>query len=208
MKFMGRGYRNLWTTPIRVPVADLAQWGGGGLTPFDVGGGMTTQTLHLRGIDGRRYVLRSVDKTPGELGEELQGTPVEEIMQDQLSSFHPSGAMITARLLEAVGVLHPQPLLVLVPDSPLLGEYREQFAGMLALFEERPDDGPEGAAGFAGSRRIIQTPALFDELEEDPGDRVDQYELLKARLIDILVGDRDRSENNYLWARFDDVGGG
>ena len=208
MTFMGRGYRNLWTTPIRVPVADLAQWGGGGLTPFDVGGGMTTQTLHLRGVDGRRYVLRSVDKTPGALGEELQGTPVEAIMQDQLSSFHPSGAVITARLLEAVGVLHPEPLLVLVPDSPLLGEYRAQFAGMLALFEERPDDGPAGAAGFAGSRRIVQTPNLFDELEEDPGDRVDAYELLKARLVDILVGDRDRSENNYLWARFDDVGGG
>ena len=206
--FMGRGYRNLWTTPIRVPVADLARWGGGGLTPFDVGGGMTTQTLHLRGVDGIRYVLRSVDKTPGELGEELQGTPVEAIMQDQLSSFHPSGAVITARLLEAVGVLHPQPILVLVPDSPLLGEYREQFAGMLALFEERPDDGPDGAAGFASSRRIVQTPDLFDELEEDPGDRVDLYELLKARLVDILVGDRDRSENNYLWARFDEADGG
>ena len=208
MTFMGRGYRNLWTTPIRVPVADLSRWGGGGLTPFDVGGGMTTQTLHLRGVDGRRYVLRSVDKSPGALTEELQGTPVEAIMQDQLSSFHPSGAVITARILEAVGVLHPQPILVFVPDSPLLGEYREQFAGMLALFEERPDDGPDGGAGFSGSRRIVQTPALFDELEEDPGDRVDLYELLKARLVDILVGDRDRSENNYLWARFDDVGGG
>ena len=208
MTFMGRGYRDLWTTPIRVPVADLSRWGGGGLTPFDVGGGMTTQTLHLRGVDGRRYVLRSVDKSPGALTEELQGTPVEAIMQDQLSSFHPSGAVITARLLEAVGVLHPQPLLVLVPDSPLLGEYREQFAGMLALFEERPDDGPDGGAGFAGSRRIVQTPDLFDELEEDPGDRVDLYELLKARLVDILVGDRDRSENNYLWTRFDEVDGG
>ena len=172
MTFMGRGYRDLWTTPIRVPVADLSRWGGGGLTPFDVGGGQTTQTLHLRGADGRRYVLQSVDKSPGALGEELQGTPVEAIIQDQLSSFHPSGAVITARLLEAVGVLHPQPLLVLVPDSPQLGEYRDQFAGMLALFEERPDDGPDGGAGFAGSRRIVQTPDLFDELEEDPGDRV------------------------------------
>ena len=37
---------------------------------------------------------------------------------------------------------------------------------------------------------------------------MDHYELLKSRLIDILVGDRDRSENNYLWARFDDVDGG
>ena len=50
--FMGRGYRDLWTTGIRVPVVDLRSWGGGGLTPFDVGGGTTTQTLHLRGADG------------------------------------------------------------------------------------------------------------------------------------------------------------
>jgi len=146
------------------------------LTPFDGGGGMTTRTLHLRGADGRRYVLRSVDKSVGALGEELQGTPVKSIMQDQLSSFHPSGAVITARPLEAVDVLHPQPQLVYVPNSPLLGEYRDQFAGMLALFEERPDDLPDGAAGFAGSRRIEQTPNLFDELEEDPGDRVDHYD--------------------------------
>ena len=206
--FMGRGHRNLWTTPIRVPVADLAQWGGGGLTPFDVGGGATTQTLHLRGADGTRYVLRSVHKIIRDLEEELEGTPVESVLGDQLSAFHPSGAMITARLLEAVGVLHAQPILVRIPDSPLLGEYREEFANMLALFEERPDDGPDGGAGFAGSRRIANTPDLFDELEEDPGGRVDLPELLRARLVDILVGDRDRSENNYLWARFDDVGGG
>ena len=206
--FMGSGYRNLWATPIRVPVADLARWGGGGLTPFDVGGGATTQTLHLRGVDGVRYVLRSVHKTISDLQNELIGTPVQSVLQDQLSAFHPSGAMITARLLEAVGVLHPQPILVRIPDSPLLGEYREQFANMLALFEERPDDGPDGTAGFAGSRRIVQTPDLFDELEDDPGGRVDLPELLRASLVDILVGDRDRSENNYLWARFDDVGGG
>ena len=206
--FRGEGYRSLWTTPIRVPVADLTRWGGGGLTPFDVGGGLTTQTLHLRGADGRRYVFRSVDKTFGELSEELQGTPVDAILQDQLSSFHPSGAMVVARLLEATGVLHTQPVITLIPDSPLLREYRDQFAGLLALFEERPDDLPDGEAGFAGSRRIEQTPSLFDELEEDPDDRVDLVELLKSRLIDILVGDRDRSENNYLWARFDDAGGG
>ena len=206
--FMGRGYRDLWTTGIRVPVVDLRSWGGGGLTPFDVGGGTTTQTLHLRGADGFRYVLRSVDKSLADLPVEFEGTPAEDLLQDQLSSFHPSGAVITVRLLDAVGVLHPQPEIVLIPDSPLLGEYREQFSGMLALFEERPDDLPDGQAGFAGSRSIVQTDDLFDELEEDPRSRVELRELLKARLVDLLVGDRDRSVNNHLWARFDDVGGG
>ena len=205
---MGQGYRRLWTTPIRVPVADLGSLGGGGLTPFRVGGGTTTQTLHLRGADGRRYVLRSVNKSPRALAEEFQDTPVEAIVQDQMSSFHPSGAVVVAGLLEAVGVLHPEPRLVVIPDDPRLAEFRSEFAGMLALFEERPDDLPDGQAGFAGSRRIIQTDDLFDELEEDPRNRVELRELLKSRLVDLLVGDRDRSVNNYLWARFPDTDDG
>ena len=117
----GSGYRNLWTTPIRVPVADLSTLGGGGLTAVEVGGGTTTQTLHLRGADGHRYVFRSVDKTPIELVEDLEGTPAEAIIQDQMSSFHPSGALVVARLLDAVGVLHPYPELMVVPDDPPIG---------------------------------------------------------------------------------------
>ncbi len=199
----GSGHRNLWTTPIRVPIADLSALGGGGLIPIELGGGTTTQTLHLRGADGRRYVLRSVDKTPRELLDDLEGTPAGAIIQDQMSSFHPSGALVVARLMEAVGVLHPNPELVVVPDDPRLGEFRDQFAGMLVLFEERPDDLPEGQAGFAGSTRIVQTDDLFDELEEDPANRIELRELLRARLVDIFVGDRDRSVNNHLWARFE-----
>ena len=208
MTIMGRGYRDLWTMPIRVPVADLSRMVSGGLTPFRVGGGQTTRTLHVRDSDGLRYVFRSVDKSPAGLGEEFRDTPVEAVMQDQLSSLHPSGAVIVARLLDAVDVLHPQPQLVWIPDTPLLGEFREEFAGMLALFEERPDDLPDGQPGTFGSRRILQTPALHDQLEDELGHRVELEELLRVRLIDLLVGDRDRSENNFLWARFDDVGGG
>lgn len=205
----GAGYRDLWTAPIKVPVAEFDELGGGGLTPLRVGGGMTTQTLHLMGANGRRYVFRSVRKTTRQaLSEEFWGTPVEALMRDQLCSFNPSGARIVDGLLDGVGVLHPETQLLVVPDDPRLGEFREQFAGMLVLFEERPDDLPQGEEGFAGSRRIVQTDELFEELEDDPLDRVDDYELLKGRLVDLLVGDRDRSINNFLWARFDEEGGG
>ncbi len=205
----GSGYRALWATPIRVPVADLGALGGGGLTPFRVGGGVTTQTLHARGADGRRYVFRSVQKTTRQaLAEEFWGTPVEAIMRDQLCSFHPSGAVVVPDLLEAVGVLHTEPRLMVLPDDPRLGEFREQFAGMLVLFEERPDESPEGGPGFAGSDRIVQMENLLDALEEDPDQRVDATNVLRSRLVDLLVGDRDRSINNYLWARFEDPGGG
>ena len=205
--FVGGGYRDLWITPISVPVADLSTLAGG-LTPLRVGGGMTTRTLHLLDPDGQRYVFRSVDKIPVDLLQEFEGTPLEAVLQDQMSSFHPSGAVIVARLLDEVGVLHPNPRLVVVPDDPRLGEFREEFGGMLALFEERPDDPPEGQQGFGGSAEVVQTDRLFELLEADPGHRVAIDELLRGRLIDLLVGDRDRSTNNHLWGRFDDEGGG
>ncbi|HSM05816.1 MAG TPA: BamA/TamA family outer membrane protein [Longimicrobiales bacterium] len=204
--FMGSGWRDLWTTPITVPVADLSTLAGG-LTPVRLGGGTTTQTLHLDGADGRRYVFRSVDKVPQDLLEDFAGTPLEAILQDQVASFHPSGAMVVAELLDAVGVLHPEPRLMVVPDDPRLGEFREQFAGMLVLYEERPDDLPDGEAGFAGSVQIVQTDDLFEILEEEPFNRVAARELLRARLVDLVVGDRDRSTNNFLWARFEDPDG-
>ena len=205
--FMGSGYRDLWTTPVRVPVADLDVLGGG-LTPVRVGGGMTTRTLHLDGRDGRRYVFRSVDKVPADLLEDFIGTPIEAILRDQISSFHPSGAPVVASLLEVVGILHVTPRFVVVPDDPRLGEFREEFAGMLALFEERPDDPPPGSSAFAGAEEIVQADRLFEVLEEDPRHRVASRELLRARLVDLLVGDRDRSTNNHLWARFPDGAGG
>jgi hypothetical protein len=204
---MGSGHRDLWTTPITVPVADLTTLAGG-LTPVRVGGGMTTRTLHLDGADGRRYVFRSVDKVPADLLEDFVGTPIEAILQDQVSSFHPSGALVVAELLDALGILHPAPRLVVVPDDPRLGEFREEFAGMLALFEERPDDAPDGAPGFAGSRQVVQTDRLFEILEEEPASRVAARELLRSRLVDLIVGDRDRSTNNHLWARFEEPDGG
>jgi hypothetical protein len=203
----GSGYRDLWTTPIVVPVADLSRLGGG-LTAQRLGGGTTTRTLHLDGADGRRYVLRSVDKVPVDLIGEFEGTVVEDLLQDQVSSFHPSSAVIVARLLESVDVLHVRPRLVVIPDDPRLMDFRPDFAGMLALFEERPDDPPVGSPGFAGSLEIVQADRLFEIMEEEPGQRVAVDELLRSRLVDLIVGDRDRSTNNHLWARFDAAGAG
>jgi hypothetical protein len=202
----GSGYRHLWTTPIEVPVADLSTLAGG-VVPNRLGGGMTTRTLHLDGADGRRYVFRSVDKSPVEF-EDFAGSVLEDIIQDQVSSFHPTGAPVVAALLDAVGVLHTDPVFMVVPDDPRLEEFREEFAGLLVLVEERPDDGGDGAPGFAGSPRIRSTDSFFEALEENADHRVDAEELLRARLVDLMVGDRDRSHNNHLWARFDRPGGG
>src|SRR5688572_14001040 len=61
---LGSGWRDVWRTPVKVPVFDLGSYGGG-LDIEKRGGGFQTITLHLTEHDGwREYRFRSVDKYP------------------------------------------------------------------------------------------------------------------------------------------------
>ena len=59
----GSDYRQLWTTPIEIPVLNLDEVGGG-LTPLRTGGFGQSISLHFTGQDGHRYTVRSIDKDP------------------------------------------------------------------------------------------------------------------------------------------------
>ena len=198
--FLGPDYRDFWTTPIRVPVLDLRSYAGG-LTPVQRGGGNQTVSLRFAGADGREYTFRSVDKNP-RLSDEpaLIETVVGDIIQDQVSSLHPAAALMVPPILEAIGVLHPRPLLAVMPDDPALGEFRAEYAGMLGMIEERPDEREGDRPGFGGFTKIVATETLFERLEESPRNQVKQAEYLTARLADLMLGDWDRHADQWRWA--------
>ncbi len=191
--FFGSDYRDLWTTPIRVPYLDLHSYGGG-LTPERTGGFGQTISLHFVGADGKRYVFRSIDKDLSRrLEEGLLGTFVEDIIQDQTSAYNPAAALVTAPLVEAAGVLAAKPEMFVMPDDPTLGEFREGYAGMLGTIMENPDEGLDNTPGFAGSTRVTGSDRVLDDTEKSPRNRVDEIGFLKARLLDVYLGDRDRT---------------
>lgn len=201
----GSDYRDLWTTPVRVPLLALDTFAGG-LRAADRGGGEQTWALRLEATDGREYNFRSVDKDAGKgLPWWLRGSPVEWVMQDQTSSLHPAAAGIVGSLLTSAGVLHPGPRLVVLPDDPRLGEHRAEFAGRLGWIEIHPDEDREHPErGFAGAPRVAGTDRMLEHLEADPAaNRVDARAYLRVRLVDLLVGDWDRHEGQLRWARED-----
>ena len=198
----GRDYRDLWTTPIEVAVLDLDRIGGG-LTPFRTGGAGQSISLHFTGQDGRRYTVRSLDKDPTKkIWDELKNTVVDDVLQDMISALLPTGALVVDPLLEATGILHAQHTLVVIPNNPRLKEYREEFAGLIGMLQEHPSEGPDDTPGFAGSRKISGTDKLWERLEKTPCNRVDARAYLKARLMDFLIGDKDRHYGQWRWARF------
>lgn len=196
----GEGYRALWTTPVAVPVIDLERTAGG-LTVLEEGGGTQTRSLHLKGADGHFYVVRSVDKDVSPLIPlPFRRTLGATLVRDVMAGINPYAALAIPTLAEAAGILHTEPTLAVLPDSPRLGTHREAFAGMLTLFERKPDEDQSEARRFGHSRNVIGTEKLFEELVEEEHDQVNQRLYARSRLFDMWIGDWDRGGPQWRWA--------
>ncbi|HYU53373.1 MAG TPA: hypothetical protein VEK37_10530 [Gemmatimonadaceae bacterium] len=195
---LGDNWRDEWTTPITVPFLDLRSFEGG-LRAVELAGGRQTRTLRLEAKDSTPYVFRPVNK-----GVDLPGlyrhTIIWYLLADGRSSLHPTAPVLGVPILAAAGVLHPSPILFVMPDDSRLGEFRQRFAGALGTIEERPKVRENGHS-FAGAKKIIDTKELLERINRDPENRIDTRAYLAARLVDMLLNDNDRHPGQFDWAR-------
>ena len=198
---LGADYRDLWTKPIQIEVLDFSTEGGG-LTPLFRVGGAQTFGLALKGEDGKAYTFRSLIKEQAQnLHESLRGFLFADIFQDQQASLHPAATVMVPPLASAVGVLHNTPRLVILPDTPALGEFRDLFKGRIGTIEDFPTKASEDYEGFHKAEDIIKSFELVPLWLASPETRVDAREHLRLRLFDMFLGDWDRHANNYRWAK-------
>lgn len=193
--WMGRNYRTEWNTPIKVPVINLSTEKGG-LTPVKKGGGKQTKSLKLVGADGRDYLFRSIQKfiTDKTLPGDLQSEAAADLVSDGVSASYPYASLSMQVLADAAGVPYGKVKLVYIPDDPILGEFRAEFANTLATFEEKV---PEFVT------KDYDTDDVADKLEKDNDNSVDQLALLRARILDMFVMDLDRHEGQWNWGAID-----
>ena len=201
--WLGANWRQAWGTPVTAPVLNLRTFAGG-LKPFREGGNQS-RTLRFYGGDGKIYVFRSTRKfeTRG-LSPDIKGTPLAWMIQDIASALHPTSTLPAAQLQSDVKLLGTTPQVVILPDDPQLGEFRENFAGLMGTIEIRPEDeNPDSTVTF-GAKKISDTEKLLEELEQSLDHQLDAREYLTARLLNMLVGDTDRGADQWQFARFDE----
>lgn len=197
----GDAYRQLWVTPIEVEILDLAHEQGG-LTPMRKVGRLQTLGLAMRSADGRSFTFRAIEKDlVRALPPELLDTAIADITQDQMAASLPGGPVVAVAIVRAAGVLEAQPRIVYMPDDPALGEFRNEFGGLLGTFEEFPTPRTQDRPGTFGATEIISGSELFERMNASPEVRPDARAYLRARLVDLLLGDWDRHVGQWRWAR-------
>lgn len=190
----GSNYRDEWTSVVKAPVFDISKERGG-LKTVSRGGRLQSMSLRLEDSSGQQYVLRSIEKYPERiLPEELRGTFIKDALVDAISSSYPYAALSVPIMATAAGIPHATPKLVYVTNDPRLGVYKDDFKNGLYIFEERePGD----------IKKTYSTPKLLEDLQEDNDNKVDDKEVLQARLLDMFMMDFDRHEDQWRWGRRD-----
>ena len=206
---LGRHYRQVWAAPVAAPVFYLATAVPGGLRPGRVGGGYQSISMTLNGRHGREYALRALDKEPNKtLPLWLRHTFVVNVVRDATSAAIPYGALTVPPLAAAAGVPHTSPRLVYIrPDETGLGEMSERFRGKLALLEEKFSVRAAATPDLAGVDHFVGGEKMLQTVYTHPSYYIDQPAFLRARLLDVWLGDWDRHEGQWSWAAYDEPGG-
>ena len=200
--FLGEHYRAAWTSEVTLPVLDLDQVAGG-LRPYAYGGGTQTISLKMDGEDGYDYVFRSVDKDPsGALKYDLRKSFISVALKDQTTSQHPFGSVVASALLDRAGILHPRPSPWVMADDEKLGPFRSMFGNLIGTLEEFPSGSKDVYRTFNDADEVSRTVHMYRMLLEDGGNSIETSEYLRARLMDILLGDCSRHEDNWKWAGY------
>ena len=176
----GSNYRREWATAVRMPVFDIRK------TNFriaEMGGGQQTTSLVLMDEKNKEWVLRSVDKN-------VKVDRIKKyIVQDHISGSYPYAGLSMPGIAHAAGVPAGEQYLYFVPDDSAFGKYRSAMANKVFMLVNKQPQEEKG----------ITTSEMLEKLQADKQYSVDAKEYLKARLIDWLVADWDRHDEQWSW---------
>ena len=189
----GSNYRKEWSTPVAMPVFYLK---GSGYTIKELGGGMQTKSLRLIDKNKREWVLRSVEKdVEGAVPKKFRWRIIVDFVQDQVSASHPYAPLVVDYLARANHIIAPKPVLYYVAEDETFGEYKTLFARTVCFLEQR-EPTPDNSD-------TKNTEKVMEDIIGENHHLVLQEVVLKARLLDMLIGDWDRHADQWRWGVLD-----
>ena len=212
----GERFRADYSQNIIAPVAYLDSLHGG-LTPIRKGGGHQSNSLRLATKNGQEYVMRGLRKnalkyiqSTGFKNQYVEGqfedTFTQDLILDVFTGSHPYAPFVIGYLSDAVEIYHTNPVLFYIPKQKALEPFNDDFGDELYMIEEHAGDNHGDKASFGFSDELISTTDMLQEIRSDEDISIDEAAYIRARLFDMIIGDWDRHEDQWRWAKFEKDG--
>jgi len=205
----GKHYRKYYSTPIAAKTATIDTLFGG-LKPQRVEGGYQSKSLQVIAKDGKEYVMHAMKKSASRflqslafrdqfIAKDFENTYAENFLFDVYTTAHPYLPFTVGNLAEKIGVAHTNPHLYYIPKHRALRQFNANFGDELYMVEERASNSQTALKSFGNPSTIISTKDVMKNLQRDEKYSVDESAYIKARLLDMLVGDWNRNEDQWRW---------
>ncbi|GGZ49199.1 metallophosphatase [Mesonia mobilis] len=210
--FWGEHYRNVYSKDIEVPVLFIDTLAGNPVAVRE-GGGHQSRSLRIKGEDDHEYTLREVRKSALRflqsfikdhyVRDYMKETIAEDLVSDFYTTAHPYAPFAVNDLLEAIDIYHANPKIYYVPKQENLGIYNEDYGDKLYMLEEHVGDENKSFKDFGDADDILSTADMLLEQRESKDIQIDEAVFIRARIMDMLLGDWDRHNDQWRWAEFE-----
>ncbi|RJP56634.1 MAG: hypothetical protein C4543_11125 [Ignavibacteriales bacterium] len=187
----GDNWRSFWTDTIDIPIVNIYDH----FLKIKVD---TTESgksyLSLISNDHKGYKFSLLEDISSDvLPEGLEKIYADNFLNDQLSGINPFAKIISSNLLKAVNVYQTNPRLVILSEGKLQSQIDFKFFNKPGILEEnfKANDNP--------STNLVSTLEVLNKIEADPLSAVNAIEFFKIRLIDLLLGNWNRSTMGWQW---------
>ncbi len=207
----GQKYADLYKKDIKLPVADLDTLYGGLKILSE---GFKDQNPKLIAADGkgREYELKKVQKKAlrvlqniatrnDPVNGEFRNSLTDKLIQDFYTAAHPYGFLAIPELSEAASLLHTNPKIFYLPKQSSLGKFNEEHGDDIYMIVERPGESWKGEKVFEMAEDIVSTSEMIESLRKDQRNSLDERAYIRARIFDMLIGDWDRDQSRWNWAK-------
>lgn len=207
---LGERYKSVYSKPINAPVATLDTLYGG-LEVLREGSDRKTKLLLLKTKDGRALKLSALRNSTSNylekvllknsyVSDDFERTEIGNTLLDLYAEVHPYAFMAIPDLSDAAKIYHTHPHLFYIPKHKDLGEFNTEFGDQLYVIEEHPEENYTDERNFGYADDIESTYDIIEKIREDENYKIDENAYIRARLFDMLVG--DRHQDQWQWAKF------
>ncbi|SUP54640.1 Surface antigen [Weeksella virosa] len=199
--FFGKHYRSVFGIEFPVETLDLQKRN---IRPIREN--INLQTINLRLQDNENaFVMIPVRKSATQLiqsiaykneyvANDFENTFTEKFLNDFQTTQHPFYPLIVPNIAQLVKVNQLKSTLYYVPKQELLKEYNENFGDEIYFLEQYPVV-KDTLSDFTTTEEVLR------KIVENKHQKIDREQYIRARLLDMLIGDWNRNEAQWTWRK-------